>query len=156
MNSAQRTYACCAVALLAACLIAVEGGAEGREGRRGLSDQGSWVIFAGGSAAKAGIKADDTILTVDGIRTPDGQSLIRVVRLIEPGKTVPVTVVREGRLLNVSVTMGDAQSKRGPTWTGHPSEEEVPQAESQTPSSPPAGKQRAPASKIPDDLGDLD
>jgi TPR repeat protein len=54
----------------------------------------------------------------------------------------------------------DAQNRlreRGLTWTVRtPEQQEVPRVESPTPSSSPVGKPRAPASKIPDDLGDLD
>ena len=57
-------------------------------------------------ALSAGLKAGDTILKVDGKDVADARDLARKVAQIPPGDSVPVTIVRDGKTLDVSVKIG--------------------------------------------------
>ena len=58
-----------------------------------------------GPAAKAGMKAGDVILKVDGEAIEDGGDLREAVDKAEGGKEVTVTVQRDGRPLDLKVTL---------------------------------------------------
>jgi serine protease Do len=57
-------------------------------------------------ALKAGLKAGDTILKLDGKDVTDARDLARKVARIAPGKSVPVTVVRGGKTMELAVKIG--------------------------------------------------
>ncbi len=57
-------------------------------------------------ALKAGLKTSDTILKVDGKDVADARDLAKKVARIKPGSSVPVTIVRDGKTMDVSVTIG--------------------------------------------------
>ncbi|MCB1380746.1 MAG: Do family serine endopeptidase [Alphaproteobacteria bacterium] len=57
-------------------------------------------------ALAAGLKAGDTILKVDGKDVADARDLARRVAQIPPGKSVPVTIVRDGKTTDISVKIG--------------------------------------------------
>lgn len=57
-------------------------------------------------ALKAGLKNGDVILKVDGKEIADARELARDVAQIVPGKDVPVTIVRNGKTVDVSVKIG--------------------------------------------------
>jgi S1-C subfamily serine protease len=61
-------------------------------------------VDAEGPAAKAGMKAGDVILRVDGVAIEDGGDLREAVDKAEGGKEVTVTVQRDGRPLDLKVT----------------------------------------------------
>jgi len=65
------------------------------------------AIVPGGPAAKAGIKAGDVILAVKGQPTPTADVLVSVLADLHPGQTVPVKLLRHGKKLTVSVTLGE-------------------------------------------------
>ena len=62
-------------------------------------------VVADGPAGKAGVKAGDLILKFDGRSVRDGDDLQRAVRKAEPGREVAVTVQRDGRTLDLKVTL---------------------------------------------------
>ena len=62
-------------------------------------------VETGGPAAKAGIRAGDTIVAVAGQATPTTDVLTSVLARLEPGRRVSVTVARAGRT-TVYVTLG--------------------------------------------------
>ena len=67
-----------------------------------------------GPAAKAGLKAGDVILKFDGRSIKDTDDLQRAVAKAEPGEEVTVTVQREGRPLELKVTLaGERRRERG-------------------------------------------
>ena len=62
-------------------------------------------VLADGPAGKAGLRAGDLILKFDGRSVRDGDDLQRAVRKAEPGREVAVTVQRDGRTLDLKVTL---------------------------------------------------
>jgi S1-C subfamily serine protease len=63
----------------------------------------------GGPAAKAGIKPGDVILELDGQPTPTADVLVSVLADLRPGQHVPVKLVRRGKEVTVTVTLGELQ-----------------------------------------------
>jgi serine protease Do len=57
-------------------------------------------------ALAAGLKAGDTIVKLDGKDGKDARDLARKVATIAPGKPVPVTIVRDGKTMEVDVKIG--------------------------------------------------
>ena len=76
-------------------------------------------VRAGSPAEKAGLRQDDVITGFDGQRVRGARHLSRMVAETPEGRTVPVTVLREGKTVTLSVTPepGDAvgpRAKLGP------------------------------------------
>ena len=73
-------------------------------------DQGAMVIEvrASSPAAAAGIRAGDLVTEFDAIGVRNSRDLIRLIAETPPGRTVSVTVAREGRvrILKVAPTLG--------------------------------------------------
>ena len=65
------------------------------------------AIVPGGPAAKAGLKPGDVILEVDGKPTPTADVLVSVLADLRPGQQVPVKLVRHGKEITVTVTLGE-------------------------------------------------
>jgi len=57
-------------------------------------------------ALKAGLKSGDVILKVDGKDIADARELARKVAQLVPGKDVPVSIVRNGKPMDLSVRIG--------------------------------------------------
>lgn len=73
-----------------------------------LSGEGGVLVTSvdeGSPAAKAGLKAGDVVLKFDGKAVDDGADLTSAVRAAADGKPVPVTVQREGRPVDLEVTL---------------------------------------------------
>ncbi len=80
-------------------------------------DKGDYVtadrgnsVQANGPADKAGIKDGDVIIKVNGAKVGEVASVSSLVSEYEPGEKVDVTVVRDGKELTVSVTLGTYQN----------------------------------------------
>ena len=65
------------------------------------------AIVPGGPAAKAGIKPGDVILAVNGKPAPTADVLVSVLADLHPGQKVPVKLLRHGKELTVTVTLGE-------------------------------------------------
>ena len=65
----------------------------------------------GGAAAKAGIQAGDVIVRIDGKEVTPEQTLSFIVANIEPGKRIPIELVRRGERRTVNVTVGTRPSE---------------------------------------------
>ena len=63
-------------------------------------------VTEGSPALAAGIAQGDTILKVDGKDISDSRDLSRKVAELKPGQSVPVTVVRDGKTMDISVKIG--------------------------------------------------
>jgi S1-C subfamily serine protease len=64
-------------------------------------------VTAGGPAARAGLRAGDIIIAVNGTATPDAQTLSAVLANLRPGQAVSVRVTRaDGGSATVKVTLG--------------------------------------------------
>jgi membrane-associated protease RseP (regulator of RpoE activity) len=65
-----------------------------------------------GPAAKAGLKAGDVILAFDGKEVRDGDDLRRGVRDADAGRALALKVQREGRALDLNVTLAEHDRER--------------------------------------------
>jgi serine protease Do len=63
-------------------------------------------VTEGSPALAAGIAQGDTILKVDGKDIRDSRDLSRKVAELKPDQSVPVTVVRDGKTMDISVKIG--------------------------------------------------
>jgi S1-C subfamily serine protease len=63
-------------------------------------------VQQGGAAEAAGIIEGDVIVRVGGRSIAGADELVVAVRERNPGETVPVELIREGRPLTVSVVLG--------------------------------------------------
>lgn len=63
-------------------------------------------VMAQGPAQKAGIKRGDVIVSYDGKKLPDSAALPMLVASTPVGDTVPVEVIRNGKTVDVNVTVG--------------------------------------------------
>ena len=76
----------------------------------GLKDQGGVLVadvFKDSPAEKAGIEPGDVITLFDGKKVPEAKDLSRVVASTPVGKTVEVTLVRNGDVIERSVKLGE-------------------------------------------------
>lgn len=64
-------------------------------------------VAPGGPAASAGLRAGDVLLSLAGQPVRTLQDLQEVLRRLEPGKPVPVRLLREGQELAVDVVLGE-------------------------------------------------
>ena len=69
---------------------------------------------SGSPAAKAGLQKGDAVVAIDGTAINGSDSLVASVRSHRPGDTITLTVVRDGKTLDIKVTLaskpGDTQS----------------------------------------------
>jgi 2-alkenal reductase len=63
-------------------------------------------IVRGGPADQAGLQEGDVITAIDGVRIDARNPLDEVLATHEPGDTVTLEVVREGRTMTISLTLG--------------------------------------------------
>jgi serine protease Do len=69
-------------------------------------------VDADGPAGKAGVKAGDVILKLDGAAIEDGDDLREAVAEAEGGKEVTVTVQRDGRPLDLKATLAKPEQPK--------------------------------------------
>jgi serine protease Do len=64
-------------------------------------------VTPGGPADKAGLKAGDIIVTIDGRNIKDGNDLVDEIASRRPGSTVRIGYMRDGKQADTTVTIGD-------------------------------------------------
>jgi len=74
-------------------------------------------VEADGPAAKAGVRAGDVIVKVDGKAVSDADDLRRAIGEAAPGSEVMLTVQREGRPVELKVTLRGERRARPPRST---------------------------------------
>ena len=82
----------------------------------GLKDEKGALIsnvMPGQPADKAGIKAGDVIVKIDGKDIEDTAALLRIVAAIAPGSQSKVTVMRDGAPVELTVTLAERNAKEG-------------------------------------------
>lgn len=62
------------------------------------------TVMEGGAAAKAGLKAGDRLLTIDGRWTDNVGDAYVAAGYIKPGKSAPVVIKRDGKEMKLTVT----------------------------------------------------
>ncbi len=72
-------------------------------------------------AAKAGLKERDVITELNGQRVEGTAQFRRMIREIPAGRTAQLTLLRDGRSQNVSVTLGKQESRNRTSMMGVPS-----------------------------------
>jgi serine protease Do len=60
-------------------------------------------------AERANLQVNDVILEFNGVRIEQDKHLISLVKLAEVGRRVPLTVLREGKIVRLDVEIGDAK-----------------------------------------------
>jgi S1-C subfamily serine protease len=82
-------------------------------------DEGILVVSVdeNGPAAKAGVKAGDVIMKIDGKAVSDSEDVRREVSALESGKETSLTVQREGRPLDLKLTVGGKKPAPDPKST---------------------------------------
>ena len=65
------------------------------------------TVRAGTAAERAGIETEDVITSVDGEAVPDLQSLIAIIAKQKPGDRIRVSLLRDDRLLEKEVVLGE-------------------------------------------------
>jgi serine protease Do len=66
----------------------------------------------GSPAEKAGIKAGDVIMAVNGTPVKDSRDLARHVAQLAPGTSVKFDIVRDGESKSISLTLGELPNER--------------------------------------------
>jgi serine protease Do len=70
-------------------------------------------VARNGPAGKAGLRAGDVVTAVNGQAVEDSNALLRAVAAIPPGQTARLTVQRQGRELDLPVTVGRRPNNEG-------------------------------------------
>jgi len=71
------------------------------------------VVSPGTPAAKAGLKADDAIIAVDGRTVGSSDSLVGSIRAMKPGTQITLTVVRNGKKQDIAMTLAQRPATNG-------------------------------------------
>jgi serine protease Do len=84
--------------------------------RLGLQDQGGVQVtrvFENTPGSKAGLKSGDVIVNLDGKVVKNGHDLQSTVASLQPGKKVPITIVREGQKQEMELTIEEQPAQYG-------------------------------------------
>jgi serine protease Do len=81
-----------------------------------VEDHGDSVLIAGldrsGPAARAGLRAGDEVISINGQSVTTSRGLIRAVAAVAPGENAHLTVRRQGQTLELPVVVGRRPSTR--------------------------------------------
>jgi serine protease Do len=86
-------------------------------------DKGALVadVTSGSPALAAGIKTGDTILKVNGEDVSDPRDLARKVAKLDPGKSFPMEIIRDGKPMTLEVKIGAMPTQK--TASAEPNEQ---------------------------------
>lgn len=68
-------------------------------------------VVEGDPADKAGIKAGDVVIEVNGKKITDHRELTATIGRMSPGEVVKLTIIREGKRKNVNVKLGERKEE---------------------------------------------
>ncbi len=71
------------------------------------------AVQSGSPAAKAGLKAGDVIVAVDGQRVGSSDAVIAAIRTHNPGDRIRLTVLRNGQQVTMTATLAEASTSQG-------------------------------------------
>ena len=99
-------------------MLGITGGTLNEEYAKKLkisSPEGVYVseVVQGGAADKAGIKAEDVIVSIDGTKTATMPELQAKVNSFHPGDKATVKLIRDGKQMEVQVTFQDGNIENG-------------------------------------------
>jgi len=63
-------------------------------------------VNSGSPAQSAGVRADDVVTSIDGQKVTSAEALIVAIRTHRPGEVVKLSLERDGKSVNVTVTLG--------------------------------------------------
>ena len=80
-----------------------------------INDPGVGIaaVVRNGPAGRAGLRVGDIVTAVNGQSVEDSRALLRAVAAIAPGQTARLTVQRQGRPIEVTVTVGRRPNNEG-------------------------------------------
>jgi len=80
-----------------------------------ITDRGVAIaeVVRSGPAGRAGVRAGDIVTAVNGQAVEDSRSLLRAVAAIAPGQTARLSLRRQGRDIDLSVTVGRRPNSEG-------------------------------------------
>jgi serine protease Do len=67
---------------------------------------------SGSPAAKAGVKAGDVVVSLDGASIKDSRELAQKIGTMSPGSSVKLGVIRDGNTQTISVTLSEMQNQQ--------------------------------------------
>lgn len=70
-------------------------------------------------AGKAGLRANDVILQMNGKKAENAESLREALQKMKPGDTVALNLLREGRCLDINVVLADRRIIEQQAWSQH-------------------------------------
>jgi S1-C subfamily serine protease len=70
-------------------------------------------------AGKCGLREHDIVLTLNGIAVEGEEQLRRMLRDLAPGRTVAMTINRDGQTMNVTTQMADREAVERQAWEEH-------------------------------------
>ena len=79
----------------------------GRPARAGAQVLG---VERGSPAARSGLRQGDVITAVDGARVSNNRELVRGISVIPPGQNVRLSLLRDGRVVEITVQVGQRPS----------------------------------------------
>ena len=78
------------------------------------------AVVRNGPAGRAGLRVGDIVTAVNGQAVEDSRALLRAVAAIPPGQTARLTLQRQGREMELSVTVGRRPNDGGLQSHAHP------------------------------------
>jgi serine protease Do len=63
-------------------------------------------------AERAKLQVNDVIMEFNGVRIEQDIHLVSLIKLTEIGRRVPLTVLRDGKLVNLNVEIADATTQK--------------------------------------------
>jgi len=83
-------------------------------GLRGTRGAIVGAIERGSPAEKAGLRLGDIIVAINGRNTPDTSTALNAIAEVQPGKSIPVTVVRRNQEMSLEVLVGKRRPRPRP------------------------------------------
>lgn len=76
------------------------------------------AVMTDSPAAAAGLKVDDVILSLDGVRVKDPRALVEAIAKRKPGDIVTLEVKRGNETLTVTATLAEHPDRKGAAYLG--------------------------------------